>query len=99
LFQFKHYDSERGRDAADSFSPGRKAVPRHPPGNRKPAGYRRTPDDLEVNDRIVHANFGKGTVREVSGEIATIAFDDDKIMKFMLKYTPIRKEEDDGDRQ
>ncbi len=92
--RFSYYVGKTGHDNADRFRSGRKAVSR-------PAGNRQTVSavNLQVNDRVVHASFGKGTVREVSGETATIAFDDEKTMKFMLKYTPIRKEDDDEDRQ
>jgi len=54
-------------------------------------------DDLEENTRIVHEHFGKGRVLEVSKGIAVIRFDDGQVMKFMLQYTPIRKDNDDGD--
>jgi DNA helicase-2/ATP-dependent DNA helicase PcrA len=49
--------------------------------------------NIEVNNRIMHKQFGKGTVLEVENEIAVIRFDDGKKMKFMLKYTPLIKEE------
>ena len=54
-------------------------------------------DDLEENSRIIHEQFGKGRVLEASKGIAVIRFDDGKVMKFMLQYTPIRKDNDDGD--
>ena len=52
---------------------------------------------IEENSRVVHAHFGKGIVLEVEKGIAVIRFDDGKIMKFMLQYTPIRRENDHGD--
>jgi DNA helicase-2/ATP-dependent DNA helicase PcrA len=53
-------------------------------------------DRIEQNSRVVHEQYGKGKVMEVSGGIAVVEFDDGKIMKFMLKYTPIRKDDDYG---
>jgi hypothetical protein len=52
--------------------------------------------EIEAGARIVHAQFGKGSVLEVSGGIAVIKFNDGKVMKFMLRYTPIRKDNDYG---
>jgi hypothetical protein len=46
-----------------------------------------------VGNRVVHDSFGSGKVRSIENEIAEIAFDDGKVMKFMLKYTPIRIED------
>jgi DNA helicase-2/ATP-dependent DNA helicase PcrA len=92
--RFSYYDDGTGCKTADRFRHGGKAVSRA-------VGKGRTlsPHDLKVNDRVVHDSFGRGMVREVLGETALIAFDDGTVMKFMLKYTPIRKEDDDGDRR
>ncbi|UCB47414.1 MAG: UvrD-helicase domain-containing protein [Spirochaetota bacterium] len=63
--------------------------------------YRRTDSfvesDIEKGTRIIHKQFGKGKVLELEKGIAVIKFDDGKIMKFMLQYTPIRREETDED--
>jgi len=48
--------------------------------------------DLQVNDRVFHEQFGKGEVLEIEKGIASIRFEDGKKMKFLLKYTPLRKD-------
>ena len=47
---------------------------------------------IEVGTKVVHRDFGRGTVRSLENEIAEIGFDDGTIMKFMLKYTPLEIE-------
>jgi hypothetical protein len=49
--------------------------------------------NITVDARVVHRSFGSGVVRAIQDEIAEIEFDDGKVMKFMLKYTPIEIEE------
>ncbi|MBN2322568.1 MAG: UvrD-helicase domain-containing protein [Spirochaetes bacterium] len=98
--RFSYYDGETGPVASARFGQGKKAVTGQMKSSRPvKAGLSLSPLDIKVNDRVVHASFGRGTVREVSGETALIAFDDETVMKFMLKYTPIRKEGDDEDRR
>ena len=92
--RISYYAGETLPGTGDRYPRGRKASEKS-----REKGPTVSAGDLVVNDRVVHANFGKGTVRAIAGETATIAFDDDKVMKFMLKYTPIRKENEDGDRQ
>jgi DNA helicase-2/ATP-dependent DNA helicase PcrA len=48
--------------------------------------------DLKISSRVVHPQFGRGTVVELRDEVAVIQFDDGNRMMFMLKYTPLRKE-------
>jgi DNA helicase-2/ATP-dependent DNA helicase PcrA len=48
-------------------------------------------EGIVVDTRIIHDQFGKGIVLSLANGIATIRFDDGKVMKFMLSYTPIRK--------
>jgi len=48
--------------------------------------------DLKISSRVVHPQFGRGTVVELRDEVAVIQFDDGNKMMFMLKYTPLRKE-------
>jgi DNA helicase-2/ATP-dependent DNA helicase PcrA len=43
--------------------------------------------------RVVHRQFGRGTVAAVDRGVAEIDFDDGYRMKFMLKYTPLALEE------
>jgi DNA helicase-2/ATP-dependent DNA helicase PcrA len=43
--------------------------------------------------RVVHRQFGCGTVAAVNRGVAEIDFDDGNRMKFMLKYTPLALEE------
>ncbi len=47
--------------------------------------------DFKPGDTVIHANFGKGKIIDKNDDIVTIIFDDGKRMKFMLKYTPLRK--------
>jgi DNA helicase-2/ATP-dependent DNA helicase PcrA len=51
--------------------------------------------DLKTSSRVIHPQFGTGTVVEISGEVAVIQFDDGNKMMFMLNYTPLRKEEEE----
>jgi len=53
---------------------------------------RKTGAGIKESDRVVHEVFGSGIVSSLNNDIAEIRFDDGKVMKFMLKYTPIRKE-------
>jgi DNA helicase-2/ATP-dependent DNA helicase PcrA len=48
--------------------------------------------DLEINDTVIHEQFGRGKVLEIERGIASIRFEDGKRMKFLLKYTPLKKE-------
>jgi len=61
-------------------------------GAKKRTILERDNSDITVNSRVVHDSFGRGIVRTLQGGIAQIEFDDGKVMKFMLKYTPIRVE-------
>ncbi|MFW6139503.1 MAG: ATP-dependent helicase, partial [Spirochaetota bacterium] len=51
-------------------------------------------EHLEINTRVVHEQFGKGKVVSIEKQkgVAVIEFDDGSVMKFMLEYTPIKKE-------
>jgi DNA helicase-2/ATP-dependent DNA helicase PcrA len=53
--------------------------------------------DINKDSRVVHKQFGRGKVLELEKGIAVIKFDDGKVMKFMLKYTPLRREEANED--
>jgi DNA helicase-2/ATP-dependent DNA helicase PcrA len=55
-------------------------------------------DEIEKDARVIHKQFGRGKVLEVEKGIAVIRFDDGKTMKFMIKYTPITRVENDEDR-
>jgi DNA helicase-2/ATP-dependent DNA helicase PcrA len=61
-------------------------------GHKKRSIVERDNSNIMVNSRVVHESFGRGTVRSLQDEIAEIEFDDGKVMKFMLKYTPIQIE-------
>jgi DNA helicase-2/ATP-dependent DNA helicase PcrA len=52
-----------------------------------------TESDIQVNSRIMHRHYGRGEVVEVERGVALIQFDDGRRMRFMLKFTPITKEE------
>ncbi len=53
--------------------------------------------NIKAKSRIIHRDYGRGKVLEVDGGVAVIKFDDGKVMKFMLNYTPIMKDKDNGD--
>jgi DNA helicase-2/ATP-dependent DNA helicase PcrA len=61
--------------------------------SKKRSILERDNSSITVGNRVVHDSFGSGKVRSIENEIAEIAFDDGKVMKFMLKYTPIRIED------
>jgi DNA helicase-2/ATP-dependent DNA helicase PcrA len=46
-----------------------------------------------VGTRIRHRDFGRGVITSHEEEIAVIEFDDGKVMRFLLKYTPLEIEE------
>ncbi len=48
---------------------------------------------FKVGDRVVHATFGRGKIVSKEDDIVSILFDDGKRMRFMLKYTPLKKEQ------
>jgi DNA helicase-2/ATP-dependent DNA helicase PcrA len=50
--------------------------------------------DIKTSSRVVHPQFGTGTVVEINGEVAVIQFDDGNKMMFMLHYTPLKKVEE-----
>jgi len=50
-------------------------------------------DGIRPGDRIRHRQFGAGSVVAVTGGVADIRFDDGKKMRFMLRYTPLTREE------
>jgi len=52
--------------------------------------------DLEVDDRVIHEQYGRGKVVELEKGVASIHFEDGKRMKFLLKYTPLRKDQEVG---
>jgi len=64
------------------------------PRPRKKVVVERDNSDVTVGSRVIHDSFGRGNVRTLEDGIAEIEFDDGKVMKFMLKYTPIRIEND-----
>jgi DNA helicase-2/ATP-dependent DNA helicase PcrA len=45
-----------------------------------------------VGTRVRHRDFGRGVVTSHEEEVAVIEFDDGKIMRFLLKYTPLEIE-------
>ena len=61
---------------------------------RKKVIVERDNSDVAVGSRVIHDSFGSGNVRTLEDGIAEIEFDDGKVMKFMLKYTPIRIKND-----
>ena len=46
-----------------------------------------------VGTRVRHRDFGRGVVTSHEEEVAVIEFDDGKVMRFLLKYTPLEIEE------
>jgi len=70
------------------------SLPRFPAssGKQKKSIVERDNSDITANSRVVHESFGRGTVRSLQDDIAEIEFDDGQVMKFMLKYTPIKLE-------
>ena len=71
------------------------SMPRFPTlsGKKKKSIVERDNSDITANSRVVHESFGRGTVRSLQDGIAEIEFNDGKVMKFMLKYTPIQIED------
>jgi len=48
--------------------------------------------DFTTGTRVIHKQYGRGRITNVQKGIAMIEFDDGTIMKFMLQYTPLKKE-------
>jgi DNA helicase-2/ATP-dependent DNA helicase PcrA len=83
---YSSFDTEAGSGIAfrSSFSDSRKV--------KKKTIVEHKHEDIAVDSRVVHDSFGRGVVLSLNDGIAEIKFDDGKVMKFMLKYTPIRLE-------
>lgn len=50
------------------------------------------PDEIDIGDRVVHGIYGSGKIEKKEGDVVSIEFDDGKKMSFILKYTPLEKE-------
>lgn len=49
---------------------------------------------FEIGDRVQHFKFGQGTVKDIQGDLATIAFDFEGTKKMALSVAPLEKVEE-----
>ena len=81
------------REEGDSITPTSMRVDTGLRGRApRPMPRERQVPDLEVEDRVIHEQYGRGIVVELEEGIASIQFDDGNRMKFLLKYTPLKKD-------
>ncbi|MCX8007389.1 MAG: UvrD-helicase domain-containing protein [Coriobacteriia bacterium] len=88
--------SARGRGRGDRQGSVRWSVPAAEGGRVFGSGQARRREDIEkpvlaVGDRVEHKTFGRGTVREVTGDSIVVEFVGLGTKKLLLGYAPIRK--------